>query len=575
MKAGGMRTRRHALRLLSSAAAVAALPLGSAKASAAARRPNVVVILADDMGFSDIGCYGGEIPTPNIDALAAGGLRFTQFYNTARCSPSRAALLTGVYPHQAGVGHLEPVVVPGSKGLHGRLNDRVVTLAEVLKGAGYFTAMAGKWHLGTGHGVGPWQRGFDRSIASARGELYYPNQPQPLAQTVAIDGREVPANSPEVGQGDWYSSDLFVDRGVRFIEEARAKKQPFFFYLPFVAAHFPVMAPPEDVARFRGKYLAGWDVLRAQRLERQRKLGLLGDEAKLSPRLPNTYNWDKLSPEDRDRFDGMMAAYAADVARMDKAVGDLVAWLKAAGELDNTLILFMSDNGGTAESGPDGRSTGEPLGGPTSNIFVGMNWATLSNTPFRYFKHHTHEGGVATPLIAHWPAGIAEAQRGGFVREPGHLIDIMSTVVDVTGARYPQAAAGKPIVPMQGVSLAPAFHGRAIRRGRPIFFEHEGNRAVRDGRWKLVARFQQPWELYDMATDRSELRDLAKIHPDRVARMAAQWDAWAAESDVDAWQEAYDERLKRVRQNWGGGELPQRPQAMDARTEELERALRR
>ncbi len=572
-----MNTRRHTLRFLAGSAATAALVLsGASRAREAPRRPNVVVILIDDMGFSDIGCYGSEIPTPNIDALAAGGLRFTQFYNNSRCSPSRASLMTGAYPHQAGVGHLEPVVVPGSQGLHGRLGDRVVTVAEVLKSAGYYTAMAGKWHLGMSHGVGPWQRGFDRSLASPVGELYYRNQPQPNARTVVIDGRVVPASSDEVGKGDWYSSDLFVDWGIRFVEEARDRNQPFFLYLPFVAVHFPVMAPAEDVARFRGKYREGWDAVRARRLAKQRALGLLGDEVVLPPRLPNTYNWDKLTAEDRDRFDGMMATYAADIARMDKAVGDLIARLKADGTFDDTLILFMADNGGTAETGPDGRSTGGPLGSATSNIFVGMNWATLSNTPFQHFKHHTEEGGIATPLIAHWPRGIDPARNGGFVREPGHLIDIMATLVDVAHARYPGSVAGKPIVPMQGVSLAPAFHDRPIVRRRPIFFEHEGNRAVRDGRWKLVARFGRPWELYDMQTDRSETRDLSPIDRARAKRMAAQWDAWAAASYVDQWREAYDVREKNVRQNWGGGaELPQRRDAIDRLTPELEEEYRR
>lgn len=565
-----VQSRRNILRLLASTAAVSAMP---AWGRAASERPNIIVILVDDMGFSDIGCYGGEIPTPNIDALAANGLRFTQFYNNARCSPSRAALLTGVYPHQAGLGHLEPVVVEGSQGLHGRLGDDVVTLAEVLKGAGYYTAMAGKWHVGMTHGVGPWQRGFDRSFASSRGELYYPNQPQPLAQTVSIDGREVAANSPEVGTGEWYSSDLLVDWGMKFVREAKEKKQPFLLYLPFVAVHFPVMAPPEDVERFRGFYREGWDVLRRRRLAKQRSIGLLGGEVEMAPRLPNSYDWEKLSEEDRVRFDGMMATYAADVARMDRAVGDLVSQLKAEAVFDNSLILFMSDNGATAESGPDGRSEGVPLGGPASNVFVGMNWATLSNAPFRYFKHHTYEGGISTPLIAHWPQGISATRRGGFVREPGHLIDIMATVTDVARAAYPVSFAGKQIIGMEGVSLAPAFQGAPIRRRRPIFFEHEGNRAVRDGRWKLVAPFEHAWQLYDMQEDRTELRDLAAKYPDRVSKMASQWDRWAASSKVDPWREAFDTRQRNARQNWGGGEIPARPEAMDAMTDELARAV--
>lgn len=570
--------RRHALRLMAGTAVTAALALAAPGIAAAPKRPNVVVILVDDMGFSDIGCFGSEIPTPHLDKLAAGGIRFTQFYNNARCSPSRASLITGAYPHQAGLGHLEPAVVPESMGIKGKLLDRVVTFGEVMSPAGYHTAVAGKWHMGIPRDTGPWQRGFDRSFVSPQGELYYRNQPQPLAQTVFIDGREVPASSEEVGSGDWYSSDLFVQWGIKFAEEARAKGKPFLLYLPFVAVHFPVMAPPEDVAKFRGKYLAGWDSIRAARLVKQRAIGLLGKEVQLPPREPNTYNWTKLSREEQDRFDGMMATYAANVARMDKAVGDLVAHLKVTGEYDNTLILFMADNGGTAESGPDGRSGGTgPLGGPNSNIFVGMEWATLSNTPFRLFKHHSHEGGIATPLIAHWPAGIAQAQRGSINRTPGHLVDIMATVIDATEARYPTQFNGKPIVPLQGISLAPAFRGAAITRGKPIFIEHEGNRAVRDDRWKLVARFERPWELYNMDVDRSEMIDLAEVQPERVRRMAAQYDAWAKASFVDPWQERFDVHYRNPRQNWGGGgkERPRLPDAIDTMTDELRAVLAR
>jgi arylsulfatase len=527
--------------------------------------PNIIVILADDMGFSDISSFGSEIPTPNIDRLAADGLRFTQFYNTARCSCSRASLMTGTYPHQAGLGHLEPIVVPGSQGLRGKLLDRVVTLGEVLHSAGYFTAMAGKWHMGMTHGVGPWQRGFDRSIASPKGELYFPNQVQKNAQDVYIDGKKVRANSPEVGTGQWYSSNLFVDWAAKFIKEADEADKPFFVYLPFVNAHFPLMAPPEEVARFRGKYMQNWDTLRQARFERQKKLGIVGPDEVLPPRLPNTYNWDRLTPEQRDRFDKIMATYAADITAMDKAIGTLMDRLEASGELDNTLILFMSDNGGNAESGPDGRlKNAEVLGGPKSTTFAGMNWATLQNTPFQYFKHFTEEGGIATPLIAYWPNGIDPKLNGGFVRAPGHLIDIMPTLVEVSGATYPKTFHGHDIVPMQGRSFAASFHGQKLHRDKPIFWEHEGNRAVRDGKWKLVARFGRPWQLYDMSRDRSETRDLAAAKPALVRKMAAQWDAWAAASYVDPWQEAYDIYLGgRPRQNWGFGDIPEHPEAMD------------
>nr|NUR36533.1 arylsulfatase [Sphingomonas sp.] len=526
-------------------------------------RPNVVVILLDDVGFSDTSIYGSEIPTPNIDALAKGGLRFTQFYNCARCSPSRASLLTGTYPHQAGVGHLEAIAVPGSKGLHGKLADRVVTMAEVAKSAGYYTAMAGKWHIGITRGVGPWQRGFDHSLASPLGELYYPDQPQPNAKDVYIDGRKVPANSPEVGKGEWYSSDMFVDWQTKFFKEAEAEHKPFFLYMPFVAAHFPLMAPPGDVAKFKGKYMRGWDVIRRERLAREKALGVVDRNTQLPDRLVNTYDWDKLSAADKDRFDTIMAVYAATISRVDKAIGTLVQRLKDAGELDNTLILLMQDNGGNGESGPDGRLLGGDPGGPQSTIFAGMNWATLQNTPFQYFKHYTEDGGISTPLIAYWPRGIEPRLRGTFVRSPGHLIDIMPTLVDVSGATYPTTFHGHKIIPMQGRSIVPAFHGLSLHRNKPIFWEHEGNRAERDGKWKLVAQFKKPWQLFNMSTDRVEMHDVAAKYPAVVRRMAQKWKDWAAKSYVDAWTDDYDPYLDgRPRMNWGGSEIPERPAAM-------------
>lgn len=527
-------------------------------------RPNIVVILLDDVGFSDVGAFGSEIPTPNIDALAKGGLSFTQFYNSARCSPSRASLLTGTYPHQAGLGHLEGTDFPGAKGLQSRLLDRVVTMAEVAKSAGYYTAMAGKWHVGMGHGVAPWQRGFDHSAVTPYGELYFPNQPQPIAQNIFLDGERVPTSSPRVGTGNWYSSDMFVDWQTKFFKQAESEHKPFFLYMPFTAAHFPIMAPAEDVARFKGKYMRGWDAVRRDRFARQKKLGIIAADAELPRALPNTYDWNKLSAADKDRFDTMMAVYAAAISRVDRAIGTLVARLKAAGELDNTLILFMCDNGGNGESGPDGRLAGKGApGSAQSVVWTGMNWATLQNTPFQYFKHFTEEGGIATPLIAYWPKGIAAAQRGTKVTAPGHLIDVMPTLVEVSGATYPTTFNGHAIVPMQGRSMVPAFTGKPLTRDKPIFWEHEGNRAVRDGRWKLVARFRQPWQLFDMTKDRAEMHDLAAAQPDRVKAMAAQYDAWAASSFVDPWSDDYDRNARgRARQNWGGFDTPQRPEAL-------------
>lgn len=541
--------------LLSGTAAIAFSTVAGAQTPMT--RPNIVVILADDQGFSDWGCYGSEIPTPNIDALAAHGLRFTEFYCTPRCSPSRAALLTGAYPHQAGLGWLEQLDLPDSQGTRGRLLDRVVTFAELLKGQGYFTAMAGKWHLGISRGVGPWQRGFDRSIASPQGRMYFPDQRtnNPVNREIYIDGKQYDIADPEVGKGEWYSADLFVDYSLRYIREAKAQNKPFALYLPFINAHAPLMAPAQDIARFKGRYRAGWDALRRARFARQKALGVIGPEETLPEREPNAYDWDRLTPEQQDHFDTIMAIYAANISRMDRAIGNLVAGLKSGGQLDNTLILLMSDNGGNAEAGPDGELEGEDFGGPRSTVAAGMEWATLSNTPFRYFKHFTGEGGISTPLIAHWPRGMDKSLNGSFQREMGHLIDVSATLLDITATPYPDSFNGHKLVPLQGRSFARVFHGQRLgARSAPLFFEHEGNRAIRSEQWKLVANWNQPWSLYDMTADRSETRDQAAARPQLVYEMAAEWNSWAARSFMDPWTEKTNSLIFKggARQNWGG-----------------------
>jgi arylsulfatase len=505
-------------------AAAATLLQVSAAAAAAAPRPNIVVILVDDMGFSDISCYGSEIPTPNLDKLAAGGLRFTQFYNTGRCCPTRASVLTGLYAHQTGVGHM--IEDGGAPGYRGRLNDRCVTLGEVLGGAGYFTAMSGKWHVGQEHGVVPWERGFQRCLNSPKGGFYYPEGKR---DRLYLNGKALADDAPELPK-NWYTTDLYTDFGIRFIDEALAAKQPFLLYLAYNAPHFPLQAPAEEIARFRGKYKIGWDKLREQRHARQKELGVVDKAWALSPRPPEVPAWDTLSDEDKDRFDHIMAIYAACVAHMDTAVGRLVAALKERGVLDNTLILFLSDNGGNAESGPRGRLEGDSPGAAHSTVFCGQSWATLENTPFRRYKHYNHEGGIATPLIAHWPAGIAA--RGELRGQPGHLVDVMPTCVELAGAKYPTESHGQPILPMEGRSLVPAFANQAIQRDA-LYWEHEGNAAVRVGDWKLVRLGRRgPWELYNLKTDRTELHDLAAAEPARAADLAAKWDAWASRTNV-------------------------------------------
>ena len=509
------------------ALAILLLPLTSLHgAETATKQPNIIVMLVDDMGYSDLSCYGSEIPTPNLDGLAQNGLRFTQFYNTARCCPTRASLLTGLYPHQAGVGHMtEDKGVPGYQG---HLNDTCVTMAEVLKPAGYFTAMTGKWHVGQNQGVVPWERGFDRSLNAPAGGFYYGTGEK---AKLFLNGKELVNDDPCLPK-NWYSTDLWTQYGIKFIDEALAEKKPFFLYLAHNAPHFPLQAPAEDIAKFRnGIYTNGWDTLRAARYERQKAMGLIDPAWKLTPRANEVKPWDSLSAAEKDRFDNIMAIYAACVWHMDKSVGDLVSALKQRGVLDNTLILFMSDNGGNAESGPNGKLNGANPGGPGSDVFCGESWANLQNTPNRLYKHFNHEGGVSTPLIAHYPAGISA--KGEFRTQPGHLVDIMATVADFGGATYPKAFKEKTIQPMEGRSLRPAFIINQPIEREAIYWEHEGNAAVRVGDWKLVLRRSNgTWELYDLKADRTEMNNLASTQPERVQQMTNLWNTWAKRANV-------------------------------------------
>lgn len=513
--------------------------------SAADPRPNILVILVDDMGFSDIGCYGSEIPTPNLDKLAAEGVRFTQFYNTARCSPTRASLMTGLYPHQAGMGFLDGLKLPDSKGTHAKLEDRCVTMAEVLGTAGYHTSVVGKWHMGQVNGTPPWERGFQRTATTQFGELYFPKERSPEAtKWVYLDGRKVPSDSPEVGEGEWYSTFMFTDWALKFLDDAKASGKPFFQYFAHGAVHFPLKAPADMIAKYRGRYKVGWDKLREERHKKQIELGIVDAKWPLSERPPDVPAWDSLSEEDKDRFDNMMAIYAAMIDCIDQSVGRMVEGLKQRGMYENTLILFMSDNGGNAEGGPRGITEGEVLGSPDSRVFLGMPWGTLNNTPFRRYKHFTHEGGISTPLIAHWPAGIPAERNGKLESQPGHLVDVMATAVDVSGALYPAEFKGHRILPMEGVSLAPAFKGESLHRVKPIFWMHEGNRAVRSGPWKAVKKFKEDWELYNIDDDRTEQHNVIKDRPAVAELLIQQWEDWAATTFVDEW-------IGRIRNDWG------------------------
>jgi arylsulfatase len=512
----------------------------------AAPKPNIVVIMVDDMGYSDIGPYGGEIATPNLDSLAKNGLRFSQFYNSARCCPTRATLVTGLHPHQTGIGHMTSEQSPGAKDVPpayaGNLNDSCVTLAQVAQSAGYATFMAGKWHLaGSDQADWPLQRGFDRYYGCLHGATHYF---QPYGERIMYDGNTPDPTPESTTDRKFYTTDAFTDHAIRFIDGHQAspqKDQPFLLYLAYTAPHWPIHAHDEEIAKYRGKYQAGWEKLRAARFGRQRASGLIPDHWSISPADPEVPTWDSLDEATREACDLRMAAYAAMIDRVDQKIGDLLATLKKHGAFENTLILFLSDNGACAEGSLLGK--GDPLKDragekPLNQLNYGKAWANASATPYRLYKHFAHEGGSNTPFIAHWPARIQPGR--DWFRQPAQLIDIMATVVDVTGATYPATLNNKPIHPGDGISLAPAFDGKLPGRKSPIFLEHEDNASVREGDWKLVGRNVSPtsglqrqkWELYHMKEDGTELKDLAATHPDKVEALSTQWEKWAQRVNV-------------------------------------------
>jgi len=502
------------------------LPAGLCFAAETAGRPNIVLIMADDMGFSDLGCYGSEIQTPNLDRLAAGGMRFTQFYNTGRCCPTRAALLTGLYPHQAGVGHM--VGDYGVPGYRGFLSDRCVTIAEVLRPAGYTTLMVGKWHVGEDRPHWPYDRGFDKYFGLVSGGSNYWRL-DPTRKMARDDALFTPTEP-------FYLTDLFTDHAVRFLDGHGRSGKPFFMYVAYTAPHWPLHAHPEDIARYQGKYMIGWDELRRRRHRRMIDLGLIDARWAITPRDATAKAWDDV--ENKADCDLRMAVYAAQIDRMDQNIGRILSKLRELNLEQNTLVLFLSDNGGCAEVIDRGKK-GVPPGPADSFLSYGLPWANASNTPFRRYKHWVHEGGIATPLIAYWPGRIKPAQ---ITHQPGHVIDLMATCVDVAGVTYPQTHRGQPIIPLEGRSLVPIFRGEVRKGHDAIFWEHEGNRAVRQGKWKLVSMHpgrgpNEPgkWELYDLEADRTELNDLAEKHPDKVRELSAMYDAWARRAGVEPW----------------------------------------
>jgi arylsulfatase len=532
-------------------------------AAPAADIPNLLVILTDDLGYSDLGCYGGEIPTPNLDALAGGGVRFSSAYNSARCCPSRASLLTGLHPHQTGVGFFATAKPDPRRGpaYLGHLNDTCVTFAEMLKARGYRTYMVGKWHVGE---PGPTQRGFDEFYGFVNG--YAQDQWTPAAY------QRLPAErTPELkyAAGKFYATDVFTDYALEFVRQARAQPpRPWLLYLAHSAPHFPLQAPAASVAKHLATYRRGWDVLRAERFARMRKMGLADDTWTLTERSPvpvdtpaaitNGYGgqpnpaWADLPADRREDLARRMAVFAAMVEHLDAGVGRIVADLKRNGEYDNTAIFFLSDNGACYEWGPfgfDGPSrkgittlhTGDALakmGGPGTDHAYGSAWANLGNTPFRLYKHFNHEGGILNPLFVHWPAGGLRA--GTWAHDPVHMMDVLPTLAAIAGSTYPAVFNGKGLQPVEGISLLPALRGGSLPE-RVLAFEHQGARGLREGRWKISFGKRMPtepeWELYDLATDRCETRNLATSQPERTAALAAKWLAWAKRVKVHPFHE--------------------------------------
>ncbi len=537
---------------------------------AQSKKPNVIIILTDDMGYSDIGSFGSEIRTPNIDRLANNGLRFTHFYNTARCSPTRASLLTGLYPHQASMGYLSTENYT-EEGYKDDLSKSALTIAEVLKRAGYATYMTGKWHLAKDlNPIGdksnwPLQRGFQRYFGTLNGSGSYYDP-----------GTLISNNTFIAPHKDFYYTRAISDTTVKFIQE-NPKQQPFFMYVAYTAAHWPHHAPEKDIKKYKGVYDKGWDVIREERFNKLKKLGIIDDKTILTERGVDIPAW-KDEPL-KDWQVKRMEVYAAMIDIMDEGIGKIIGALEKKGELENTIIFYMHDNGGCAEpvetNKPaiplteeqkvlkpqsqeaifldkkpvytrDGRfiksGRGVIPGDANSWSNYGEEWANVSNTPFRSYKQYTHEGGISSPLIIHWPNGIATKNQ--LRNQPSHLVDIMATCLAITGIEYPKQLNGDEIQVMEGRSLIPAFFNKALERDF-IFWEHSGNRAIRIGDWKLVSKTgkqktfgeadENKWELYDLKIDPTERINLAAKYPGKTKELAEKWEMEAIRTKAKPW----------------------------------------
>ncbi len=534
--------RRTFLKHASLAAAGIGAGLHFSCSGAARKKPNIILILADDMGFSDLGCYGSEIHTPNLDRLANEGVRFSHFYNNARCCPSRASLLSGVYPHQAGIGGMTDTDIPIPE-YQGYFKDNVITVADLLRSAGYTTYLSGKWHVGAEPEHWPRQHGFDRCFAFINGAASYYDF-EPYRNELWPPGNELTLvrddQKIEMTDMEFYATDLYTDHAIQFLENHDATN-PFFLYLSYTAPHWPLHALPEDIKKYDGVYDDGWDVIREQRFQRLRDLGVIHPDTELSAKSDPDRDWGKLTDEEKERETRLMTVYAAMIDRMDQNIGRLLDHLKESDQLDNTVIFFLSDNGGCATGNlayskyAHSRFDPEaPAGGPESFTGYGADWANVSNTPFRLFKAKVHEGGIATPFIAWYPKHF---KKGVISHEKGHIVDIMPTLVELAGTEYPEAFNGKKIIPNEGRSLMPVFRDKKQLPKRTLFFEHMGHCSVIDGDWKMVRLRNEDWELYNLKTDRSETTNLAVTEPEKLAELVLKYERWAEENKVLPWEE--------------------------------------
>jgi len=494
------------------------------------KKPNIILIMVDDMGFSDIGSYGSEIQTPNLDKLANEGIRFREFYNNSICAPTRASLLTGQYQHKAGVGYFD--VNLGLPAYQGFLNKESLTLAEVLKQNGYSTLMSGKWHLGKDSLAWPNQRGFDRFYGFIPGASnYFDIGSYGKADPVVL----IKNNKKEKLVAGEYLTNKITDNALQFLDDQNKTSKPFFLYVAFNAPHWPLQALPEDIAKYKGRYDIGWDSLRQQRLKRQRELGILLPEQKVSNRDNEVPKWDNLSFEQKQLWKAKMEVYSAMIDRVDQSIGRLLAKLKELKKDDNTLIVFISDNGaqgGYSSSRAKPQRNSGPIGSPGSYDYQEQSWAYVSNTPLRQYKNNMHEGGFSSPFIAWFPKQI---KGGSIVKGTAHLIDIAPTFYELSGATYPSTFNNVKSNPLVGKSLVPLLEGKApeVNRGEPLFWERAGNRAARKDKWKIVSTYPSyKWELYDLSNDRGETTDLSSKSPEIVDQLSTEYFKWAEKTGV-------------------------------------------